>query len=272
MIATLAALHLLAVGQTKLVDGAAADPAAQTETSAMGVLAAAQPAPQGAPAPAQPPAEAPLAQAGTPAPPLPQKTRPSAAPTQPPQQVSLFSADTLHGTSYSTAWAGWPSFGAMYGQGITDMDDIGALFSFDYSSTEMRLGGWYRRPLGTAESWQVGGRLGVNWYADFGTHWYHTGNHGDRGVELVPALLFSNHAAGGIFTLEADLPITVTLFHEGGFAFQPQAAVTYETALYREMTVGIRGALWYRAGSGGAPMKAGHGGGEAVVVVGYRLF
>ncbi len=255
MIATIAALHLLALGQTKLAEGTTPEPAAQA--------GAASPAGAAQPAQVQPAAAAPLQQKAPTSP---------AVRTEPPPQVSLFSADTLHGTSYSTAWLGWPQFGAMYGQGITDTDDIGALFSFDYSSTELRLGGWYRRPLGATGSWLVGGRLGINWYADFGTHWYHKGNHSDRGVELVPALLFSTRAASGIITLEGDLPLTVTLRYSGGIAFQPTAAATYEAALYRDVTVGVRFALWYRAGAGDAPMKTGHGGFDALVVAGYRFF
>ncbi len=159
----------------------------------------------------------------------------------------------------------------MYGQGITATDDLGALFDFDWATTEMRLGAWYRRPLGTAGPFAIAGRFGASWYLDFGTHWAREGNHGDRGIQVAPGLIMSIPGAGGVFALSGDFPITVTVWHDGGLLVQPRASVSYETPLYDPITVGIRGGIGYRAGAGTAPMKTGRGEFELVLLAGYRF-
>ncbi len=111
-----------------------------------------------------------------------------------------------------------PRFGVTYGQGITRSDDLGALGSFDWSKTELRLGGFYRRPLGSTGAFDLAGRLGLAWYANFGSDWVYSENHHDRGLELSPALIFSTHAAGGIFSVTGEAPITVTVKHGVGAA------------------------------------------------------
>jgi hypothetical protein len=185
---------------------------------------------------------------------------------------SLLSAEPLHGAAFAEAWAGWPSFGIMYGQGITARDDLGGLFSFDYSTTEMRLGAFYRRPLAMAAPWTIGARLGLNWYANFGTHWYYSGNFQDRGLEIAPTLVASAPGAGGIFSIAADLPLTILFWRDGGLIVMPRISGSYETALYSDVTVGVRAGFFYRGGTGDAPMRTGRGGLEVLLTAGYRVF
>jgi len=242
MLATLAAIQLLALGQ----------------------LAGPTEAPPGtAQAPAQPPAGTAQQPPGTPP-----GARAKAAPSLP----SLLSAEPLSGTSAALGWAGWSTLGAAWGQGITPRDDLGAFGDFDWTTTEMRLGGWWRRPLGNAGSFKLAGRLGVSWYLDFGTHWAHDGNHGDRGLQISPALLVSAPGGGGVFTVGGELPLTWTVWHGGGILFQPRLTGAYETALYDPVTIGVRASLGARAGSGGAPIQDAQGQFEFLVLAGYRLF
>ncbi len=114
------------------------------------LLTQAQPPPKEAPPepPAQPAAPAP----GAENPPLPKKPEakaetPAAAPARP-RQLSLLGGESLGGGSASLGWAGWPSFGLMYGQGVTADDDLAGFGDFDWTKTELRLGGLYRRALG----------------------------------------------------------------------------------------------------------------------------
>lgn len=263
MLATLAAIQMLLLTQTKVADPAP-EPAGAVEAQSD----AAQ-----APADAAPAQTGDAPQAPAVAPPLPSRAPARVtAPAQPPTQPSLLSAQPLQGGSAGLAWFGWSSLGAMYGQGITATDDLGALFDYDWTTTEMRLGAWYRRPLGTAGPWAIAGRLGASWYLDFGTHWAYTGNHSDRGIQLSPGLVFSMPGAGGVFSVAGDLPITVTIYQSGGLLLQPRASVAYETPLYDPISVGILGSVGYRAGSGTAPMKSGRGEFQLLLMAGYRFF
>jgi hypothetical protein len=185
---------------------------------------------------------------------------------------SLLSAEPLRGGSTSLGWVGWTSLGAAYGQGITQTDDLGAKLDFDWTTTELRLGAFYRRPLGTAGPWRMAGRLGVSWYSDFGATWIRSENHADRGVEVSPGLTFSVRGAGGVFSVLGEAPITVTLMHDGGLLFSPKLSVAYETPLYDPVTIGVRTGIGYRAGSGDAPLSSGKASFEFLVLAGYRLF
>jgi hypothetical protein len=276
MLATLAALHLLVLTQAPAAN--APSPSGTAE------------APQGAnpPLPRRPqrnelpPTSAP-SQPGEFPPSAEPAPQPPAQPTPPgrlepapilttPSQVSLLGAESLHGGSALLAEVGWSSIGVLYGQGITRTDDLGGLATFDWATTELRLGGFYRRPLGAAGAFDVAGRLALAWYADLGKDWVYSDNHRDRGVELSPALVLSSHAAGGIFSMTGEAPITVTVRRGSGLLFSPRVSVAYEVPLYGDYTVGARGGLGYRGGSGDAPLKDGRGELTFLLVGGFRIF
>jgi hypothetical protein len=185
---------------------------------------------------------------------------------------SLLSAEPLGGRSTLSVWAGWSSLGAGWGQGVTLEDDLGVLGDFDWSTAELRVSAWYRRPLGQVGLVQIGARMRGGWYADFGAKWFHDDNVGDRGVEVVPGLVFSTRGAGGVFSLCGDLPITVTLWRDGGIFAAPKATLAYETLLYGDLTVGVRVAGSYRAGAGDAPMTDPRAMLDLQVLAGWKLF
>jgi hypothetical protein len=197
------------------------------------------------------------------------------APAPPPglggvPQLSLLSANTLGGNAALLASAGWSSLGIAYGQGLTSSDDLGGAFDLDYAKTELRLGAFWRHGLGTAGPFDMAGRLGLAWFANFGSRVFYGDNHYDRGVEVQPALVLSKRGPQGVVSLAAELPLTVTTKYQAGLLFVPRVAASYEAQLYEELTVGVRATLGYRAGSGSAPLGDGRGDLQFLVLMGYR--
>ena len=276
MLATLVALHLLVLTQSPAADAPPAQGGAAEAPFGGNPPLPKRPqrnelpplSPQNRPAEFPPSAEP----AAPPPAAAPARAEAAAPILTTPQQVSLLGADSLHGGSALLAEAGWSSFGVMYGQGITRSDDLGALGSFDWSKTELRLGGFYRRPFGSTGAFDLAGRFGLAWYANFGSDWVYSENHHDRGVELSPALIFSNHAAGGIFSVTGEAPIVVTVKHGSGLLFSPRISAAYEVPLYGDYTVGARAGIGYRAGSGDAPLEDGRAELTFLVVGGFRIF
>ena len=262
MLATFFALHLVLTAPS-IQGGAQGTPPAEA-------------GPEDWPYETPPGQEPPPAQTAPPAPPPPGEPAPRAAAgpapgTQPRRQLSLLSAEPLGGGSASLAWVGWSSLGIAWAQGLSPRDDLGASLDFDWAKTELRLGAFYRRPLGDAGGFDVAGRFGVAYYANYGGEWIHEDNHHDRGVELSPALVLSTRGAGGVVSLSGELPLVVTVKHDAGVLFTPRVAASYETPLYDEVTVGVRAALGYRVGAGDAPLRDGMADLQFLVLAGYQL-
>jgi hypothetical protein len=236
--------------------------------------------------------EAPLAQSTEQNPPLPRKGEsapppapsaspsPSAAPAAPPappaaprrpRQLSLLSAEPLGGGSAGLAWAGWSSLGLMYGQGLTERDDLAGFVDYDYAKSELRLGALYRRPLGKMGDFDMAGRLSAAWYLNTGAKYFYEDNHADSGLEIVPGLAISQRAAGGIFSGLLEAPLTLTTKYGAGILFSPRISAAYEAPLYPELTIGARVGVGYRAGSGDAPLSEGRGEFLFLVTAGYQF-
>lgn len=187
-----------------------------------------------------------------------------------PAVPSLLGAESLDGGSLATAWAGYSTFGVAFGQGVTRLDDLGASADFDWSTTELWLSAFWRRPFAAASGWDFAGRLRAGWYADLGGTWIHHDNRGDRGLLVAPALIASTRAGEGLVSATADLPLTFTFWRSGGFLFAPKLSVGYETPLYGPLTIGVSAAVGWRGGGGDAPMRTGRAEPELLVLVGYR--
>lgn len=185
---------------------------------------------------------------------------------------SLQGAESLDGGSLASAWAGYSALGLAYGQGLSRQDDLGAMAEFDWSSTELWLSAFWRRPFGAAGGWALAGRLKAGWYLDFGGRWIHDDNAADRGLLLSPALIASTRAGEGLVSAAAELPLTFTFRRDGGFLFAPKVSVAYETPLYGPLTIGVRAAVGWRGGGGDAPMRGGRVEPELLVLAGYRVF
>jgi hypothetical protein len=210
-------------------------------------------------------------------PPLPGKE--GAAPAAPaaartpsrPRLLSLLSGETLGGGSTASAWAGWKSLGIAYAQGITNLDDLGAFTDLDWTTAEWRLGASYRRALGQAGVFDMAGRLSIAWYQNFAATWIYDENHSDRGVEFVPGLSLSQRLSGGVFSMIGEAPLTITTKYGSGLLFSPRFTLSYEAPLYPEVTLGARGGIGYRAGSGDAPLKEGKAELMFLVTATYQL-
>lgn len=188
-----------------------------------------------------------------------------------PVLLSLLSGESLGGRSAFLGWAGWSAFGAQYAQGVSEQDDLGALVELDWAKTELRLGATWRRALGPAGPFQAAGRLGLSWYAGLGSDWVYGRNHEDRGVELAPGLSLSTAGVGGVISLLADAPITVTTRGDAGVLFTPRAAVAYETVLDGEFTIGGRVGVGWRRGVGDAPLGRGRAELQLLVLAGWQI-
>ncbi len=258
MLATFAALQFLVLAQVsgppKLVTPEEAPPSA---VAAEG---------RAAPEPLPPTAEEPAAP-GEASP----RTRGRSAAPERSRQQSLLSAEPLRGASAALAWAGWSSLGAMYAIGFTDRDDAGVFLDYDWAKSESRIGALYRRPLAKAGPFDMAGRLAVAWYVNFGAGYFYDENHSDHGLEVTPALVLSQHGAGGIFSGLAEAPMTVTMKYRAGFLFSPRVSVAFEMPLYESVTVGARVGLGYRAGSGDAPLREGRAELQFLVLAGYQV-
>lgn len=256
MIASLAALQVVLLTQ------ATAAPSAPAETPAQPAPGEAAPPTENPPLPGKPgkPPEKPAAAASTRAA-TPQRTR----------QLSLLSGESLSGGSASLGWAGWSSLGIMYGQGITAIDDLAGFGDFDWAKTELRLGGLYRRALGKAGDFDVAGRASAAWYRDMGATYVESKNHADLGLELTPGMSLSRRGTSGVFSAMVEAPLTITFKYGKGLLFAPRLSAAYETLLYADFTLGARIGLGYRAGSGDAPLKDGHGELLFVIMAGYQL-
>jgi hypothetical protein len=185
--------------------------------------------------------------------------------------LSLLSGESLRGGSTSLAWIGWSSLGAMYGQGLTARDDLAGFADYDWAASELKLGALYRRPLGAAGPFDMAGRLSAAWYVNFGTDYVYEENHADSGLQVMPGLSFSRPLGGGVFSALAEAPITITTKYGAGLLFAPRFSLAFEGPLYPELTIGARIGAGYRAGSGDAPLSDGRAELTFLVLAGYQL-
>ncbi len=229
---------------------------------------AAEAAPPAAPPPPTTGAPPPGAEAPPPVAPIP----PIVAEPQRPLP-SLLSAEPLRGASLFSASFGWPRVRAAYAQGVSSGTDLGGFVDFDYSTTELRAGVSYRgQVVPRAPPFEGALRLSLAWYHGWGSQWLYHDNHPDEGFEIGAGLSYSRRGAGGVISLLADVPLTVTLRKDGGALLSPRAAFAYETPLYGKLTVGLQLGLGARFGVGNAPVKRGMAEVTVLGLVSERIF
>ena len=71
---------------------------------------------------------------------------------------SLLGGESLHGSSTAQALAGFATLSAAYGQGLTALDDLGGSAEFNWSTTELVVGAFWRRHLGRPGGWDLAAR------------------------------------------------------------------------------------------------------------------
>jgi hypothetical protein len=184
---------------------------------------------------------------------------------------SLLGGESLRGSSTVLATTGFATVGVAFGQGLTARDDLGLFADVTWSSSELVLGGFWRRQLGRSGGWDLAARLAAGWYLDGGSRLIYDDNFSDRGLQLTPGLALSTRGLG-LFSICFDLPLTITTWRGGGTWIAPRVALSYEAALYDQLALGVRGSLAWRGGTGGAPMRAGQVLPELLVTATWKLF
>jgi len=249
--AALAALALIAPLQVAAtIPGGGQAPALQ-----LAALALAAPPPGEAPpaaAPGEPPAVSAPAEGSTPAPAVPA-----------PRLQSLVGGASLG--RGGAAWAfglGWPLFFATYAQGVGERDDLGAALEIDWPASEFLVAGLWRREIAAGGDSHLGLRLRLGFYACFGATWAWSDNRPDLGLQLAPGLAWSLDTPSGVLAVGGDVPITWTFQRGGGWIATPRLAISFETPLWSEVSLGARAAAGLRGAGGGAP-----GAGEDRVLV-----
>ncbi len=206
--------------------------------------------------------------------PAPVPVPPPAAPAEapPPGVPSLVSAEPLRGASLIEGYAGWPRLRLAYAQGLSHTSDLGGFADFDYSTTEFRAGLAYRGALiPPAPPFDGALRFSLAWYHDSGGKWIYKKNHPDEGLEIGLGLSYSRRGAGGVLSLLADFPITLTFRKDGGVLVVPKASFAYQAPVYGPFTLGLQLGLGLRAGIGNAPLKQGMAEITVLALGGWRL-
>jgi len=196
---------------------------------------------------------------------------PVAPPASRPRRLSLLSGEPLRGGSTALAWGGWSSLGVAYGQGLSEVDDLGGYLDYDWAKSEFVVGLAYRRSVGKAGGWDMAGRLSAGWYSNFGSTLLEDENRSDRGMEITPGLSVSRSGEAGVFSAVVEGPITITWKYGAGLLFSPRLTLSFETPVYQDVTVGFRAGAAYRAGAGEAPLKVGAPEFVFLVLAGYHL-
>lgn len=197
---------------------------------------------------------------GEPAPALPGPAAPAAPAARLP---SLLDGAALgRGRAASTFGLGWPLAFAAYGQGVGERDDLGAMLEIDWAASEFLLAGLWRREIARGGGSHLALRLRLGFYSCFGATWDVAGNRPDLGAQLAPGLVWSLDTSAGVLAVGGGVPFTWTFKRGGGWIVAPKLGISFETPLWRDLSVGARAAGGVRGAGGGAP-----GSGEDRVLV-----
>jgi hypothetical protein len=152
------------------------------------------------------------------------------------------------------AWlteVGYPVLALSYGQGISELDDLGGTARVSWTTGEMLLAIVWRREL-----WRDGSRTGFRlvagpWF-DFGATWIYPENASNLGLEVTPGLAWTLPAGAGLASVTGDLALTWAFQRGMGLAVSPRLGASYEVPVAPDVTLGARVQLWVRWGSGSA--------------------
>jgi hypothetical protein len=172
---------------------------------------------------------------------------------QGPRFASLQGGETLGvGTTEAAFSAGYSTLSAAWAQGASDAFDYGAVLDFDWTTSELLLGGLYRTLVWRSGSTSVALRARGGLYADFGASYIQSSNRSDIGVQVAPGIALSVPTARGVLSLAADVPLTVTFDRGGGYMIALRGSAAFETPLWGDLLAGARvgvGGLWSGSGA-----------------------
>lgn len=192
----------------------------------------------------------------------------------PPSMPSLLGGEALPpGNSHLLGWAGYPSLGFLYAQGLGAID-AGGEMQLAWSTGELEAAGFLRAPLWRAGGGALAFRARAGLYACFGPSYGRYAHRGDTGFLVAPGLAYSIPAGGATLALGLDLPAAITGARGGGAWAAPTLSASLEAPLLRDLTAGARFSLARRYDGGGAPgaLRSPDNLVELLFLVGYRLF
>jgi hypothetical protein len=170
-----------------------------------------------------------------------------------PRFASLQGGETLGaGGSEAVFSAGFSTVGATYAQGITAGSDLGANLEFDWLTTELFAGAFYRQLTWREGATYLSWRARVGLYVDAGSTWAVSSNRSDVGIRATPGLAVSRQFSRGVLSASLDVPFDVTFERGGGFQIGVRGAAAFETPLVGDFMAGARagvGGLWSTAGA-----------------------
>jgi hypothetical protein len=187
---------------------------------------------------------------------------------------SLLGGEALPpGNSQLLGWAGYPSLGFLYAQGLGGLDAGGGL-QLGWSTGELEATGFLRAPLWRSGASAVAFRARAGLYACFGAAYGRYAHRDDLGLLLAPGLVFSAPAGGATLALALDVPSAVTRARGGGAWLAPTGSASLEAPLLGDLSAGARFALGRRFDGGGAPgaLRSPDTVVELLFLLGYRLF
>jgi hypothetical protein len=199
---------------------------------------------------------------------------PEPVPLQGPPVGSLLGGEPLAvGNANLLAWAGWPSLGFQYAQGLGPVD-LGGQVQLRWSTGEMEASGLVRLPLWRQGGWALAFRARLGLYLATGPSYGDYAGREDSGLLAVPGLALSTAAGQATISLALDVPAAVTTARSGGSIVAPALSAAVEVPVVKDLAAGARVALWRRWDSGGAPgaLRSPESGAELVALVGYRIF
>lgn len=187
---------------------------------------------------------------------------------------SLLGGEALPaGNSQLLGWAGYPSVGFLYAQGLSRLD-VGGQLQLGWNRGELEVAGFLRTALWGSGGTALAFRARAGLYACFGATYGRYAHRRDTGLLLAPGLALSIPAGAATLALGLDLPSAVTGARGGGLWLAPTVSASLETPLLRDLTAGARFAVGRRWDAGGAPgaPRSPETVAELLFLVGYRLF
>jgi hypothetical protein len=168
--------------------------------------------------------------------------------------ATLQGGETLGvGNTEAVFAAGYSTLSASWAQGLSDAADYGAVLDFDWTTSELLLGGLYRTLLWRSGAASVALRARGGLYADFGATWAASANRSDAGLQAAPGVALALRSARGVLSIAADLPLTLTFSRGGGYAAGLRGSIAFETPLWGDLLAGARAGVGGTWSGSGAP-------------------
>jgi hypothetical protein len=173
---------------------------------------------------------------------------------QPPSARSFLGGETLgEGNSVTSVAVGYPRLTAIYGFGVSEAFDLGAVAAMDWLSTELVAGALVRRHLAGMGRMALAARGRLGLYRNFGAGYAVAGNAADTGAHFEGGVAVGFPVGAGTLSLGGDLPYAITWDRGWGTIFSPRLSLGFETPLLGDLSLGAQAGMGWRFATGAAP-------------------